>query len=391
MPPIILLIDTDYSRMEEAVEKVLETFPLSWSGKRVLIKPNMLGPHPPEKGITTHPSLVRALVKSLKRRQAVCMVGDNPGLQGYAANAHCAQACGIEEAADGCFVNLAKDTVQVDLPSRFLRKLVISKPVLEADFIINVPKFKTHVQTRVTGAIKNMFGILPGAEKARVHCAVPRPGDFSEMLVDIYQIRPPALIIMDAVVGMEGNGPSGKDLRAIGKILASPNGVAIDGLMAAMMGLRPEEVDHLKVAHQRDLGPLDPTEMNIQGDWAPLKKFKMPLTYASRGIFGTLINKVFYRPQVKPRLKVDPERCTQCRVCIQHCPAGALSMEGIPRLDEKKCISCYCCYELCSQQAVELTGLMRWITPRRPLEGVPGRDLQGNHRAAKKGNLQRGG
>jgi len=213
-----------------------------------------------------------------------------------------------------------------------------------------------------------MFGILPGAEKARVHCAVPRPEDFSEMLVDIYQIRSPDLILMDAVVGMEGNGPSGRDLRPIGKILASRNGVAIDGLMAAMMGIRPEEVDHLKVAYQRDLGPLDPAKMNIQGNWAPLKKFKMPLTYASRGIFGTLINKIYYRPQAKPRLKVNRGRCTQCQVCVQHCPAGALSMEGIPRLDKNKCISCYCCYELCPQQAVELTGLMRWITPRRTLK-----------------------
>jgi uncharacterized protein (DUF362 family)/NAD-dependent dihydropyrimidine dehydrogenase PreA subunit len=371
MPPIILLIDTDYSGMEEAVEKVLETFPLSWGGKRVLIKPNMLGPYPPEKGITTHPSLVRALVKSLRRRQASCLVGDNPGLQGYAANARCARVCGIEEAADGCFVNLAKETVRVDLRSRFLANLVVSRPILEADLIINVPKFKTHVQTRVTGAIKNMFGILPGAEKARVHCTVPRPEDFSELLVDIYQIRPPDLILMDAVVGMEGNGPSGKDLRPIGKILASRNGVAIDGLMAAIMGIRPEEVDHLKVAHQRDLGPLDPLKINILGHWAPLKKFKMPLTYASRGIFGTLVNKVLYRPHLKPRLKVNTKRCTQCRVCVQHCPAGALSMEGFPRLDEKKCISCYCCYELCSQQAVELTGFMRWITPRRSMEINP--------------------
>jgi uncharacterized protein (DUF362 family)/NAD-dependent dihydropyrimidine dehydrogenase PreA subunit len=367
MFPSVLSIDTDYAGMEEGVEKVLETFSFPWSGKRVLIKPNMLGPYPPEKGITTHPSLIRALVKSLKRRQALCWVGDNPGLQGYAANARCARICGIEEAADGCFVNLARDTVQVDLPSRFLKKLVISKPILEADIIIDVPKFKTHVQTRITGAIKNMFGILPGAEKARVHCAVPRPQDFSEMLVDIYQIRPPDLILMDAVVGMEGNGPSGKDLRAIGKILGSPNGVAIDGLMAAMMGIPPEEVDHLKVAHQRNLGPLDPAEMEIQGDWVPLKKFKMPLTYASRGVFGTLVNKILYRPQAKPRLKVNTERCTQCQVCVQHCPAGALAMDGIPRLDEKKCISCYCCYELCSQQAIELTGLMRWITPRRCL------------------------
>src|SRR5512147_2302707 len=96
--PSVLIFDSDYSRIGEAVEKILETFPFPWKGKRVLIKPNMLGPYPPLKGITTHPSLIRSLVKSLKRREAVCFLGDNPGLSGYAANERCAQITGLREA-----------------------------------------------------------------------------------------------------------------------------------------------------------------------------------------------------------------------------------------------------------------------------------------------------
>ncbi|MDH4267622.1 MAG: DUF362 domain-containing protein, partial [Deltaproteobacteria bacterium] len=244
----MLVVDTDYSQMGKVVEKIFQAFPFPFEGKKVLIKPNILGPYPPEKGITTHPSLINALVIALKNRRASCLVGDNPGASGYAANERCARIAGIFDAADGCFVNFAQETLQVDVPSRFIKKLVVSRAVLEADIIINVPKFKTHLQTRITGAVKNMFGILVGAEKAGVHFSAPRPEDFSEALVDIYQIRIPDLTIMDAVVGMEGNGPSSSDLRPIGKVLASENGVSLDALMVAMMGLSPQSVDYLRIA-----------------------------------------------------------------------------------------------------------------------------------------------
>ena len=362
----IWVVDAEYSRLDPVVEEILGAFPLSWEGKRVLVKPNILGPYPPEKGITTHPSLVRSLVKALKKRGAACWVGDNPGLSGYAANERCARVSGILEAADGGYVNFAKETVQVSLESRFLDKLVISRAVLDADLLINVPKFKTHVQTQITGAVKNMFGILAGAEKARVHHAVPRPRRFSEALVDIYRVRVPDLTLMDAVVGMEGNGPSGKDLRPVGKVLASRNGVCLDGLMASMMGIPVRSVDYLDIAWQRGMGEIDPARMDIQGSWKPLKGFKTPLSFASQGWFGTALNKLLYRPLIKPRLRVRRDLCTRCEVCIQHCPAQALSLREFPFLEEKKCISCYCCYELCPSQAMELTGVMRWAT--RPKE-----------------------
>ena len=361
---MVLVIDADYAQMDKAMETIFQAFPLSFAGKKVVIKPNILGPYPEEKGITTHPSLVRALVTALKKRGASCLVGDNPGASGYAANERCAEISGILNAADGCFVNFAKETVRVETKSRWVKKLAVSKPVLDADIVISLPKFKTHLQTRITGAVKNMFGILVGAEKARVHLSAPRPEHFSEALVDIYQMRIPDLTIMDAVVGMEGNGPSGEGLRPIGKILAAQNGVSLDGLMAAMMGLPQNRVDLLRIAGQRGLGEVDPAKMEIQGSWSRLKKYKMPLTFVSQGWVGGAVNKLLYRPLVKPRLSVREEFCTQCGICVQHCPAQALTMEKVPVLDAKKCISCYCCYELCSSQALELTGLMRRVTKR---------------------------
>lgn len=367
--PSILVVDGDYPGMDGLVEKILETFLLPWRGKRVLLKPNMLGPYSPDKGITTHPSLIRSLVKALKKRGATCWVGDNPGLSGYAANERSARVSGILKAADGGYVNFAKKTVLVSLKSPFLKELVISRAVLDADLLINVPKFKTHVQTRITGGIKNMFGILVGAEKARVHFAVPRPRQFSEALVDIYQIRVPDLTVMDAVVGMEGNGPSGKELRFVGKVLASRNAVCLDGLMAAMMGIPAKDVDHLDIAGQRGLGEINPARMDIRGSWECLKKFKTPIPFASQGWFGTVLNRLLYRPLIKPKLKVRRDLCTGCEVCVQHCPAQALSLRVFPYLDEKKCISCYCCYELCPSQAMELTSWMKRLSPREKRGG----------------------
>jgi len=361
-PPDVLILDSDYGRMDEAVEKILETFPLPWKGKRVLIKPNMLGPYSPEKGITTHPALIRSLVSSLHRREAVCWVGDNPGLSGYAANERCARVTGLKEAAGGCFVYLGKDAVSAQAKTPWPEKVIVSKALFDADLLINVPKFKTHMQTKMTGAVKNLFGLLVGAEKARIHLAAAHPEDFAKALVGIYRIRIPDLTILDAVVGMEGNGPSGKDLRQIGKILASLNGVGVDGVMAAMMGVAPEKIDTLRVAREAGLGEIDPGKMRLEGHWAPLKKFKMPWTFASEGRIGKALNQLLYRPLVKPRIKVREDLCPRCEVCIRHCPAQALTLEDFPRLDPKKCIACYCCYELCPSQAIELTGLMKRVS-----------------------------
>ncbi len=355
----LLILDSDYAYLGETIKEIFAHFPFSLQGKKVLLKPNILGPYPPEKGITTHPSLVRALVAFLKQRGASCLVGDNPGLHGYAANERCAKISGIWEAAGDCFINMAKETIQVEVKSRFLKHLLISKIVLDVDYVIDLPKFKTHLQTKITGAVKNMFGIVVGAEKARVHLVAAKPAFFAEALVDIYQIRPPDLVIMDAIVGMEGNGPSGKDLRHIGKILVSDNGVVLDALMAEMMGIAPARIDYLYLAAQRGLGEIDLRRVDIQGRWSPLKKFKLPFTLASEGRLGTVINKVFYRFWTRPRLKFKRSLCTKCQVCIEHCPAGALSMKDGPSLEESKCLACYCCYELCPQQAIEFTGPWR--------------------------------
>ncbi len=170
---------------------------------------------------------------------ASLVVGDNPGLMNYGANEESFRVSGLMDASKGYYRNIGNDSRKVAFNPEFLPSVSPSRAVLDADVVISLPKFKTHGLSVITGAIKNSYGILPGAQKAVLHKAAGCAERFHEMLVDVFRLRVPDLFIVDAVVGMEGNGPAGLDLRDIGLILASDNGVAVDACIAFMMGRSP--------------------------------------------------------------------------------------------------------------------------------------------------------
>ena len=223
----VMIFEADYDTgsMVEGVEAAFDAFPLDLAGKRVLVKPNILGGHAPEKAVTTHPALVAAVVEYLKKNGATPMVGDNSGVHGYGRSGQAARVSKIMDAAGDCFISLGRKPVRQDLVSRDIRHVMIAEDVLTADIVINLPKLKTHGLTFYTGAVKNTFGYVTGGDKMRVHALAVTPQRFAEALVDIYAIRPPDLSIMDAVEAMEGNGPSNGRVRRVGKILASDNAV----------------------------------------------------------------------------------------------------------------------------------------------------------------------
>lgn len=352
----------DYQTIADVIPKIFAEFPLPWKGKRVLIKPNMLGPFPVNKGVTTHPALIKAVVQYLRAQDpAEIMVGDNPGAMGYGENERCAEKTGILEGAQGYYRNISKDTIKREVKSAFVKSLVISRDVIESDIVINLPKFKTHLQTRITGAVKNMYGILVGGEKARLHTIATDPEDFSRAVVDVYKIRIPELTIMDAVVGMEGNGPSNGHLRNVNRILASDNGVVLDAVMAYMMGVVPQQINYLKIAQEEGLGETGIDKIEIKGPLEPIRGFKMPMSFGSRGLLGTMINKYFYSSLAKPHLTVKEKKCELCQVCLQSCPVGALELRKYPFIHKDLCIACYCCYELCPQSAIDFTGWQKCI------------------------------
>jgi ferredoxin len=232
---------------------------------------------------------------------------------------------------------------------------MISKEVLDADLVINLPKLKTHSLSYITGSVKNTFGYIVGGDKLNVHALAPTQRKFSEALVDVYQIRPPDLTLMDAVVAMEGNGPSNGTKRVIGKILAGRNAVTLDAVALHLLGHAVKDVRHLVIAGRRGLGEVDLSQIEISGDFKPVTDFKFPATFIS-GISGVVFNRLMSRWIHRPP-EVIPSRCQVCGVCIDHCPAAAMVMtEDSPRVDSDTCIKCYCCQEMCPADALRISG-----------------------------------
>ncbi|RLC11203.1 MAG: hypothetical protein DRI24_19140 [Deltaproteobacteria bacterium] len=351
----VMIHPASYENVRQAVDRAFEHFSLRLRNKRVLIKPNVLRASQWNEGIVTHPAVLKAVVEKVETMgPASIIVGDNPGLFSYGANEESFEKAGLMDAAGGHYENIGNDSVKVDFNPAFLPSLSLSKAVVDADIIISLPKFKTHGLTVITGAIKNSYGFLPGAQKARLHKIAGSPQRFHEMLVDVFQLRVPDLFIVDAVVGMEGNGPASPDLRDIGLILASDNAVALDAVIATLMGCEPGLLRFLQKAKEAGLGDYDLKNIEILGELKPLPDFKLPplggeAIMHNETVQGMLLDRTLLRP------RVDPELCTACGTCIDQCPVSALFMhEDIPTVDADTCITCFCCQEMCPEKAISL-------------------------------------
>lgn len=359
----VLVTDASYDHFEPVMPEIVEALGLdAWyrglSGRIVFIKPNMIGLFPPDRHATTHPLVVGAIAKFFREAGAKVIVGDNCGVGGYGLNQKVAQVTGIIDAVDDAYKNIAMNTCLVSLGSKFLHSIAVSRDILEADVLINVPKMKTHSLTLVTGAVKNMFGIVAGAGKSRCHRLAPGARDFSELLADIYSIRPPDLTIMDGIVSMEGNGPTSGTPKQVGKILASTNAVALDAVMCRIMGLPPEEVHHIRHASQGGLGPIDTDSIEIVGEKAEELPFKLPMTVKRFDFLGRLINRGFFGTISRSKLVLDKKLCKKCKICVEACPTKAMQMDEFPGINEDECIRCLCCQELCPESAWKTGGIM---------------------------------
>jgi len=354
----VILREASYPVPEDVVDEILDELSPPLKGKSVLLKPNCLMAARPEEGVTTHPSLVQALVKSLTDRGARVHVGDNPGARGYGAGEHCFRVSGLLEAAGEHFVDLGKDTVRVKLKSPFVDHVIVSRLVLESDYVISLPKLKTHCLTLLTGAVKNMYGILAGGEKVRLHYLARRGEDFSGALVDVFSLRPPDLSVMDAVVAMEGDGPSHGTLRTVGMVLASDNAVAVDSAASRLMGTTPGRIRHLAIAAERGFGPLDGEGVTFDGELLPVAGFRLPSTFR-RGVMNLLSNSIVFNLLHRSRIQVDQGECSGCGECLAACPSGAVfEVEGTYTIDSAACHQCFCCHELCPSGAVKVRGAL---------------------------------
>ncbi len=346
----------NYDNCRKAVERAFELFPLDVKGKKVLVKPNALRASDAEEGIVTHPAVLRAVVEKLEElAPAEIIVGDNPGMTSYGANEKTFHQSGLMEAAKGHYQNIGTDAEEVDFSPEFVKRLSVSRAVLQADVVISLPKFKTHGLTVVTGVLKNSYGFIPGAMKANLHRIAGNALRFSQMMVDVFSLRVPDLSIVDAVVCMEGNGPVSTELREVGCILASDNGVALDATIARMMGLEPRVLPFLEIARKRALGDHDSSSIEIVGTMAPIPNFKVPPIAEEAKEVSTGEGE-FFSSRIRLRPKADKDLCTDCGTCIDQCPVSALSMiDSLPVVDSEQCIACFCCQEMCPEKAIKLS------------------------------------
>lgn len=350
----VMIHPASYENCRIAVDRAFELFPQDISRKKVVIKPNVLRASAAKEHIVTNPSLLRAVVEKIEQMSpASIVVGDNPGLYDYGDNENSFRKTGLMDAAKGHFKNLGDTTQNIAFNSELMPHVGVSKEIMDADIFISLPKFKTHGLTVITGAIKNSYGILPGAQKARLHQIAGSPERFHDVIVEVFRLRVPDLFIMDAIVGMEGNGPASPELREIGLILAADNAVALDGVVARMMGLDPGRLRFLQKAKAMGLGDFDSKMIKIDGEMRILPDFKLP-PLGGEALDNPAVHELMQtKSQVRPQ--ANPELCTACGSCIDHCPVSALSMEeNLPVADTKVCITCFCCQEICPEKAMTL-------------------------------------
>lgn len=345
----------DDSSIKKAVSGIFKEFPREWKNKKVLVKPNILAPRAVEKGITTHPAVVEAVVKQLLDSGADVIVGDNPGVKGYGKVEEAAKTSGIYDASCGCFQNIALRPVAHKVDSNYFETVSVSAEIFEADVVVNLPKMKTHGLTYITGAVKNTFGYVTGGNKMRIHSLAPSPKKFAEAMLDIYEIRPPELNIMDAITAMEGNGPANGSLCHPGKILASDNAVSLDAVFLHMIRQNINAVPMVEIAGKKGLGETDMAKLEIIGELSRLDDFKMPSTFVP-GLMRLFVNRFLSR-KLSCLPEIEKKSCKVCGICVTHCPVEAMKIvDGFPLVNKKECIKCYCCQEMCPDNAINLEG-----------------------------------
>jgi uncharacterized protein (DUF362 family)/Pyruvate/2-oxoacid:ferredoxin oxidoreductase delta subunit len=332
-------------------------------GQRVFLKVNLLMKAEPDRAVSTHPALVRAVALAAKAAGASDVaIGDSPGGRTTAASARSlfdVSGMAAVAAETGARLVLLDDAI-VRVPAEGglrYKSFNLGREAVDADVLIDLPRMKTHGFMMFTGAVKNLFGMIPGLEKAQFHIKVPDRDDFAEMLVDLLLACAPELSIMDAVVAMEGAGPSGGTPKQIGALLASADAVGLDVVASAIAGFEPMEVYTNAAANRRGLAPRTADDVETVGvPWRELK----PASYAhpdrdiSRSFPPALGRWMRKRIASRPVL-ARPDACTTCRTCEKNCPVEAIAMvERKPAFDYDRCIRCYCCQELCPERAIGL-------------------------------------
>jgi uncharacterized protein (DUF362 family)/Pyruvate/2-oxoacid:ferredoxin oxidoreductase delta subunit len=354
----------DPDAVHQAVCKGLDliggTSGLVKAGERIVMKPNVLYGTNPEKGVSTHPSVFRAVGKLLQESGARVAYGDSPSFAG--AEGHM-KRCGLKQAADEMGIELAdfdRGRTLSHKDALLIKSFVIANGVLDSDGLVNLPKLKTHPLVRLTGAVKNQFGCVPGVLKAQYHVKLADPYDFAAMLVDLNTLIRPRFCVMDGIMAMEGNGPRSGRLRKLDVLLFSRDPIALDATACRIINLDPEIVTTSKLGEKAGLGTYRSENIELAGD--SLESFlcpdfdviRTPQEHCSQNRV-----RAFVKNRTCERPAIDGAKCTNCGSCVKMCPVEPKAVdwrkgakEKPPTYDHNRCIRCYCCQESCPEGAI---------------------------------------
>ncbi len=373
--------DYDHGIMKEILAEGLAGigFDLNeFRGKRVALKPNLLMPARPEKAIVTHPAFVSAVAEIVRDYGGVPVIIESPAmtaLEGTLKKSDYTEVItkqGIEVA------DVSETGVLFYGGCSKYKRFEISKALFDVDIIVNLPKFKTHGITYVTGAVKNLFGTIPGLDKSKWHMKASTPSDFSEFLLDLneallhgFEKRKRILHLMDAIVTQEkdGPGPSGTP-KKVGAVIIGESPVAVDFVAVRVAGLDIDKVHTISNGFRRDLGVGSPGDIEVLGARIAdvMVRDFVPTGHAFLTSFGARwpVNTVTFKNLFTEKPVPLENDCTLCYQCKKICPAGAIGdtagKKKVPAYDYQKCIRCYCCKEICPQAAITLKrGALQWI------------------------------
>ncbi|KPJ73047.1 hypothetical protein AMJ52_04405 [candidate division TA06 bacterium DG_78] len=314
------------------------------SGKKVFVKPNMLRTAQPDENVVTHPEIISETVSFLMEAGADVIVGDNPAPNKRCNELVVAEQCGFLEAAHGCFRNIGRYPRKVKRLGNILKEIYVSREIMDCDVLVSLPKFKSHQLTTMSIAIKNQFGIIPGGLKPYIHALFPKISDFSRVLLEIYNIRPPDLTIVDCINIIDATGKRFTPKKIIG----GTNGHAIDYTCALMAGINPYRIPTLAIAKDENL--FDPMAIEYHGEIEKIKGYSVPFGFPLRNSIVEFVARILYRIWLSGAPVIDSSLCSRCMSCENVCPKRAIRNQII---DYRKCIKCYCCLEVCPNQAIK--------------------------------------
>jgi uncharacterized protein (DUF362 family)/NAD-dependent dihydropyrimidine dehydrogenase PreA subunit len=324
-------------------------------GHHVLLKPNLLYGKSPEKAVTTHPAIVKGVIEIVREAGGVPFIGDSPSI-GSLMKA--AEKAGIKAVADEMKCPLVEFNRPVLPPNgkgKIFKQLEIDQTVLEADVIINLPKWKTHVQMLLTLGVKNLFGCIPGPRKALWHLKAGEDRKtFAQILVDLYQVIQPSLTLLDGIVGMEGNGPNSGRPIPLGLILASGDSLSLDQIVCDLLGISRKSLLTNRVAFEQGLGKDKIDVVGERVEDVKISNFQFPtLSQMDWNLPGFLTEAL--KNAFTSRPFIEEERCKACDRCEEICPPKALDRKGKDLIfDYEQCIRCFCCLEVCPEGAISI-------------------------------------